>query len=489
MGSYFLIAGLACLVPLIYSVARNFVRSPESISTPAWLNATNALFILGGPVFAFLFFGEDLTTSPRGAMTVVAVMVAYAAALALSYYGARQAVLMLSGGRNLVVSAVANLKHAAESTTPTEVFIWSAIVIGVQIVANYFYSLGLSGGNLAYDHRLHVPYVILAVYMLFGQASLGLAALLGRIAFANGKSSDRGIAALLLFVEFVITVLSGRRELLWLAIAVTFGIVWSGRRRWAAALPFAAVAMYLVLFLFGPVFLRARLIYSGSHAPGIVESYRMAIEEQGGDVLGKGELEAQRNTSWRFRTFAFWEELYADRGAGFTEGKILVQAALLMLPRAIVGHSKYSLGVVDENLLETKFDICNNVGLESYIDVGTVGPLVYGLIFGVTFALADALVTFAGSRNRIMAVLAAGSMLRHLFGPEANPIGYFSVLRTCLMYALLAILFTMVVGRKPFRALASIASERLRGGNASLRNGMALIARGPRQVGRTEQAP
>jgi hypothetical protein len=469
MGTLFLILGLACFIPLFWSIGRRLFRAPETISTPAWLLSTNAAFILAGPVVAFVFFGEDLTNSPRGAATVTAVLLGYSVFLALGYAGVAKVVKSANVVAAPPVSAVAILRQAADSVRPAEAFLWSAVVLTIQVLSFALYSLGLTGGNMAYDFKLSIPYWFLALYMLFGQATLGLAALLSRIAFGQFTFRDRAVAVVLLLVEFGMTILSGRRELIWLTVAITFGIIWSGRRRWVAAMPFAAGIVYVVLFVFAPVFLRARVIYSGGNAPSVAEAYAIALSERENDVVGKTDLEAQRNTSWRFRTYAFWEQYYEEKGPAFTEGKILQQAALMVLPRGIFGFSKFSLGVVDENLLETKYDICNNVSLESYIDLGALGPAAYGLIFGAVFALCDGFVAWAGSRYRMMAVLATGTLLKLLFGPESNPIAYLSELRSCVIFALLAVLLAIFAGRKPLppaagRPFQGLPGSRLGGG-------------------------
>ena len=468
MGIVFLILGLACFIPLLWSMGRKIFRSPEAISTPAWLLATNAVFILAGPVIAFIGFGEDLTSSPRGAATVVAVLLGYSVFMAIGYTAAARFVSATNLASGKPVSAVAILRQAAEVVRPREVFFWAWIVLTIQIVSFSLYSLGLTGGNMAYDYKLQVPYPVLVAYMLFGQATLGLAALLARIAFGECSLRVRLIAGGLLLVEYGLTVLSGRRELIWLTVAVTFGIIWSGRRRWVAAMPFAIAIVYVVLFVFAPVFLRARVIYSGGNAPSVMEAYAIALGERADDVVGKADFEAQKNSSWRFRTYAFWEQYYEEKGPAFTEGKILMQAGLVVLPRAIFGFSKFALGIVDENLLETKYDICNNVSLESYVDLGFLGPAVYGLLFGAVFAFADSLMVFGGSRYRMMAVLAAGVMLRQLLGPEANPIAYLSELRSCLIFALLAILFATFLGRKSLMAAKPAGQTRFTPGGASL---------------------
>lgn len=452
MGTLFLILGLACFMPLFWSMGRRLFTSPESISTPVWLLSTNSAFILVGPIVAFLFLGEDLTNSPRGAATVTAVLLGYSVFLAIAYTGVTGLVRATNLASAPPMSPVAVLRQAADSVRPTELFLWSSCVMTIQIVGFALYSLGLTGGNMAYDYKLSIPYWFLSLHTLLGQATLGLAALLSRIAFGRFSLHERAVAAALLVIEFAMTVLSGRRELIWLTVAITFGIIWSGRRRWIAAMPFAIGIVYVVLFVFAPVFLRARVIYSGGNAPSVLEAYSIALTERESDVVGKTSAEAQRNTSWRFRTYAFWEQYYEEKGPAFTEGKILMQAGLMVLPRGIVGFSKFSLGVVDENLLETKYDICNNVSLESYIDLGVLGPMAYGLIFGAVFALCDSLVVWAGMRYRMMAVLATGTLLKMLLGPEANPIGYLAELRACIIFALLAALIATLFGRRPIQS-------------------------------------
>ncbi len=449
MGISSLILCLGCFVPLMVSMARRIFRSPETISTPVWLLVANVVFILGGPVISWVFYGEDLTRSARGAATVAVVIVAYSVFLAATYFLVSRSLAGLAGIR--VESSVASLKRVSDAMKPAEVVRWAAFVMAVQVISLSFYSLGLSGGTMAYDYKLHVPYVMIALYMLVGGASLGVAALLAKIALGQSESRYRLAASALLLAEYVITVFSGRRELIWLTVAVAFGVIWSGRRRWVVAAPFAIGLIFVVMFVFAPLFLRARIMYSGGNAPSVAEAYRIAFEERSTDVTGETNLEAQRNTSWRFRTYAFWEELYEDRGPAFTQGKILIQAALMTLPRALFGFAKYSLGVVDENLLETRFDISNNVSLESFVDLGLVGPAVYGMIFGAVFALCDALICFSGSRYRMVAALSIGVIMRHLFGPEANPIAYFSELRTCVIYALLSVLIAILLGRKPMQ--------------------------------------
>jgi hypothetical protein len=442
-------------------MARHILHFPERISTPTWLLVTNALFILGGPVVYWTLYGEDLTNSVRGAATIAGVIVAYSACLAGSYFVVTRGVTAITGIR--IEGSVASLKRVAAVAKPTEVLMCSAVVIAVQVVSLWLYSLGLTGGTMAYDYKLHVPYFIIVAYMLIGSASLGVAALLAKIALGQSDLRFRFAAMAMLAIEYAITIYSGRRELVWLTVAVTLGVIWSGRRRWLVAAPFALGGVYLILFVFAPVFLRARILYSGGNAPSVMEAYRIAIEDRSTDVTGKTDLEAQRNTSWRFRTYAFWEQFYEDRGPAFTHGKILSQAVLMTLPRAIFGFTKYSLGVVDENLLETRIDICNNVSLESYVDLGALGPAVYGIIFGAVFALCDALICFSGSRYRMLAALNIGILMRHLLGPEANPIAYFSEFRTCVIYALLAALFATLLRRKPMQA----DSEPLKSGIAA----------------------
>jgi hypothetical protein len=457
VGIYPLILCFGSFLPLMVSMARRIFRSPETISTPAWLLVTNVLFILGGPIISWAIYGEDLTKSTRGAATVAGVIVAYSVLLAGTYFAVSRIVAGLVGLH--VESSVASLKRISAVAKPAEVLRWAVFVIAVQVISLSLYSLGLTGGTMAYDYKLRVPYAMLALYMLVGGASLGMAALLAKIALGQSDPQYRLAAAALLVAEYAITVFSGRRELIWLTLAVAFGVIWSGRRRWIVAAPFAIGLVYVVMFLFAPVFLRARALYSGGNAPSVAEAYQIAFEERSTDITGKTDFEAQRNTSWRFRTYAFWEQFYDERGPAFTQGKILAQAALMTLPRVIFGFAKFSLGVVDENLLETRFDICNNVSLESYVDLGMLGPVVYGVVFGVAFALCDALICFSGSRYRMVAALNIGVILRQLLGPEANPIAYFSELRTCLIYALLAVLFAILLGRKTMLAARETSGE------------------------------
>ena len=88
------------------------------------------------------------------------------------------------------------------------------------------------------------------------------------------------------------------------------------------------------------------------------------------------------------------------------------------------------------------------MSLESYIDVGFFGPAIYGVVFGIVFFLCDSLIAFAALRHQMMAVLSSGVLMRSIFGPEANPITYFSELRSVAIYVILAMLLAAAFGRK-----------------------------------------
>lgn len=466
-----ILVGLAIFAPAIWRVANQAWRNPDAISTPTWLAATNALFIFLGPLVTLLFFPSSQLGTSGQLWRIVYVTAAYFTTLAVVYAAIWKGLLRGFIGSRGGLSAIATLRQCIVSTKPAELLLAGGVLVAVTTALNAVYSLNVSGGG-DYFKMARLPYPIVVLNTLTTPLTLGAAAGFAWLTSSRQRLLVRLIAALLLIVMVGNTLAAGRRELLWLGAMIGLGVLWSGRRRLGFAIPLVAVLAYVILFVFAPIFLRARLIYSSANSPGIAAAFRIAAEEQRTAVVNETSDKLRENMTWRFNTLYFWEEMYAARSPGEFDGQILAQGVMMALPRALVGFSKYKLGAVDESVLGTG-DICNNLSLESYLDLGYVGPVVYGLIFGLLYAVADFLLALTAFRMRVLAILSSSVLIRLLLGPEVNLITCFSDFRTILIYFLVAALIAVLFGRRPMKRLDAATTPLQRSVAGSLGPGMA----------------
>jgi hypothetical protein len=453
MQAIAILFGLAVFSPAIWRVVTQAWRNPDAISTPTWLAATNALFIFVGPLVTLLFFAAPDSSASSQSWKIVYVTVAYFATLAAVYTVIWKGVLGGFVGSRQSHSAIATLRHSIVSAKPAEVLLVGGALVAITTWLNAVYALNVSGGG-DYFKMARLPYAVVVLNTLTMPLTLGAAAAFAWLASSRQQSQVRLVAAVLLIVMVGNTLAAGRRELLWLGAMIGLGVLWSGRKRLGLAVPIVAVFAYVILFIFAPIFLRARLIYSSPNSPGVAAAFRIAAEEQRSAVVDETGDTLRENMSWRFNTILFWEDMYAARSPGEFDGQILAQGVMMALPRALVGFSKYRLGAVDEAVLGTG-DICNNISLESFLDLGYIGPVVYGVIFGLLYAMADFLLVLTAFRTRVLAILSSSVLIRLLLGPEVNLITCFSDFRTLLIYFLVALLIAMLFGRRPMHRLDS----------------------------------
>jgi hypothetical protein len=147
-------------------------------------------------------------------------------------------------------------------------------------------------------------------------------------------------------------------------------------------------------------------------------------------------------------TYKFWLSFYDRYGNENLRGTLLIQAIVMTIPRAIAGWAKYAYGATEENVFGTE-DIANNVCLESFIDLGLPGPIVYGIVFGLVFVLIDWLVVWMSRRNKYVALMAIGAVFSYLVSPEADLMTYFGTLRHVVILACLTFMAVIVLGVKP----------------------------------------
>lgn len=330
METFALIVALFVFSPALWALFHQVWRRPEAISTPAWLAAANALFLFVGPLVTTVLGGSGSTGSAGQVWTVIYVCAVFYLALALVYTVLKRGVFGSFVGVRGGMSAFATLKQCIVSSTPTEVLVVGAVLIAITTYLNAVYELNVSGGG-DYFKMARLPYAVVVINTLTMPMTLGMAAALAWLAASRQTPLVRLVAAALLLAILGNTLAAGRRELLWFGAMVGVGILWSGRRRLGVAIPFIGLAAYLVLFVFAPIFLRARLIYSSANSPGVAAAFRIAAEEQRAAVTDEASERLRENMSGRFNTLGFWEEMYASRSPGELDGQILAQGITMVL--------------------------------------------------------------------------------------------------------------------------------------------------------------
>jgi hypothetical protein len=434
------------LLPWLVVFGRYIIRRPEAIPTPVWMVTASVVLLFVGPlVMNATTSGLEGSGQAASAGRIMYATLAYWIMFTLTYR-------LMSFGRRTVSpdgptgmqTAFGTLKAASASVRPAPAFILYAVVLAFQTYLIRGYGLGVSGSGLA---MMDLPYGLVVVYMLTRTGLMPFTAIFTTQLFSRSPQWVKLGAVAGLCVNAVLAAMAGRRELLYTLLLASFGLTWSGRRRGALSLVAAGLAAWFVFGVFSPIFLQARNIWHEKNGPGVVEAFRIAIERSmSGDE--RASAASEENIRARSNSLRFWLDLYDQQGSRTLGGTLLAQAFLMNIPRAISGWAKYAFGATEEYVLGTA-DIANNVSLISFIDAGTLGPLLYGALFGLILAFTDMLIAAIGLRNRYIAIVASGSMIPFLFSPEADLMGYVSVLRSALIYFAMAAGVSFVIGRFP----------------------------------------
>jgi hypothetical protein len=428
------------LSPWLLRFARLIFSSPEAIGTIGWMSTTCCLFIFAGPLLSALVGFDRHGGHEQTLFQIAFTLVAFWLTAAATYRAAR---FLLSVGKHTYAiqantNAMAMIRAAAMQVRPAYVFPVFAFISALQFWLIRTQGVGISGGaGKGATIMVELPYHLVILFMLVSGAGIPFAAVFARWAtVGNSSVLVKAMAVAGLLCSLVLGITAGRRELLYTLIMVAFGILWGGRRRGALVFTVLGAVAFGVLTVISPIFLEARLIYSQRNSPGVVEAFSIAYEKWQTSNL---EVEqASKNVEWRLNTLGSWISIYESVEPGKMNGLILTQAALLTIPRALVGFSKYKYGAVEDAMLAGT-DISNSVPLESTLDLGFSGPFVYGIIFGITFALVDLMIMWIGQSSLLLAVIASGTMIPVLISPEANPQTYFSVLRQVVIYSIVAL--------------------------------------------------
>lgn len=434
------------LLPWLVVFCRYIIKRPEAIPTPVWIVSASVLLLFVGPlVMSVTTSGLTGSGQAAAAGRIMYATLAYWIMFTLTYR-------LVSSGRRTVLpdgpvgmqTAFGTLKAAAASVRPAPTFILYGVILALQTYFIRGYGLGVSGSGRV---MMDLPYGLVVVYLLIRSGLMPFTAIFTTQLFSPGSQWVKVWAVAGLAVNVALGAMAGRRELLYTLLLASFGLTWSGRRRGAMSLVAAGLAAWFVFGVFSPIFLQARNIWQQKNAPGVMEAFRIAIERSAsGDE--RGSAASEENILARSNSLLFWLDLYEEQGTRTLGGRLLAQAFLMNIPRAISGWAKYAFGATEEYVLGT-VDIANNVSLISLIDAGPAGPLLYGALFGVILALTDMLIAAIGMRNRYLAIVATGSIIPFLFSPEADLMGYVGVLRAALIYFAIAAGVSLVIGRYP----------------------------------------
>lgn len=448
------------LAPWWLRFARRVLTNPDTIGTPAWLITTCLLFMFAGPLATSLTGFDPYGMHQQTLLQIAFTLVSFWLTAAAFYAGAR---FLFSGGAQPLAlqpqaNAVALLREAGARLRPAFVFPVFALISGIQVWLIRTQGVGVSGaaGKGAYV-MVDLPYHLVVIFMLVSNAGIPFAAIFGRWAtLGNASSVVKAGSIVGIACSAILGIMAGRRELLYTLTMTAFGILWGGRRRAALVFIASGAAAFAVLTIVSPIFLEARAIYSQRNSPGVVEAFSIAIDKWRFSNLAT-EANTQ-NVEWRLNTLGSWIGIYETLRPGELNGVILTQAALMTIPRAFTGFSKYRYGAVEDALLANT-DISNSVPLESTLDLGFTGPFIYGSIFGLSFALIDIMLAWTARASMLLAVLACGAMIPILISPEANPQTYFSALRAVFIYAVVATPFRFIAA---YQASHSVLGRRHR---------------------------
>lgn len=447
-----LILLLTCLVLSPWSVQffRYVTTRPEAIPTPTWMVTTSILFLFLAPLISGLIFGENFTGHERAAGWIAYTTVVYWLTFTAVYS-------LLSGRRRTVEpdgprgmrTALGNLKMAALSMTIRGAFM---VYVPLVLVKLYFikaWGLGVSGGGLA---MMQLPYYLVILLLLTQSGTGPFTAVFASHLFGRSSFGAKLLCILPLAANLGFTVIAGRRPVLMYFGMLALGLMWTGRRRNVLAIAGLGLAVWFMLAVFSPVFLRARELWRTPNGPDVLTAFKIAINEGGtegsNEQLQKG---SEENIKARVNSYSFWLGMYEPYLSKPLGGLILLQAILMNIPRMFIGIYKYSLGPTEEYLLGTE-DIANNVSMSSFIDLGPVGPVIFGATMAGLFFVIDVLGSWIAARNKYIALLIAGSLIEPLLSPENDVMGYFGLLRNVLTFCFFTVLATFVVGRLPVAA-------------------------------------
>ncbi len=440
---------LTCLLlsPWIVQFFRYVTTRPEAIPTPTWMVTTNVLFLFLMPLLSGLVWGETFTGHERAAGWIAYTTIAYWFTFAAVYR-------LLSHGQRTVQpdgpvgcqTAFGIFKAAALSMTLTGALLVYVPLVLIRVFFIQVWGLGISGGGLA---MLDLPYHLVIV-MILSQSAIGpFTTVFACFLFGRTSTTAKVLALGPLVANFVFAALVGRRPVLMYFGLLALGMMWSGRRRTIVPLVGLGLTIWFSLAVFSPVFLRARAMWRSPNGPDVLTAFKIAIE-QGGEQEKAEKMgeESSKNVKQRMNTYRFWLEFYDAYIGKPLGGLALLQAILMNTPRLLIGLFKYAYGPTVEYLYGTP-DISNNVCLESFLDLGPLGPFIHGSVLGAVFVAHDRLIIRVASWNKYGVVVAAAPMLECLVSPEDALSGYFSLLRNAVVIAILVFAGTLIIGRRP----------------------------------------
>jgi hypothetical protein len=432
------------LTPWLVQFSRYIVKRPEAIPTPTWMVASSVLFLFLFPLVGAFFRGQRIDGFEQAAIRILITTILYWTTFTATYrlLSFKSRTVVPDGPRG-VPTSFGVLKQAVATTSIKKAMV---VFVPLSLVATYFArssGIGISGGGSA---MMDLPYHLVILRLMTAGGTTAFTALFAAHLFGKSSSTDKVLASGGIAVNLLFAVLAGRRPLLYSLVLFAFGVMWAGRRRQAFTMLLLGIAVWFLLFVFSPIFLRARTIWRSPNSPGVIAAFERALQE-GAENQEAMDAASQENLEQRMNTYIFWLhffEAYANESLG---GALLIQAVIMTIPRAIAGFAKYAYGATEEDIFGTG-DICNNVSLESYADLGLPGPIVYGVVFAIVFATIDWLIVWISRRNKYIALMAISAYFSFLLSPEADLMTYFGALRHTMILCVLTVPLVLMFGIK-----------------------------------------
>jgi hypothetical protein len=445
---------LTCLLllPWVFQFLRYIATRPEAIPTPTWLVTSSVAFLYIGPLLTGIWSGEFYGGFEGAAQSIAFTSIAYWATFAIVYRllaGASRTVL--PDGPHGLRTVFGTIKAVGESVGIVPLFAFFLVLLAFRLMMLFVFRIGFSGSSDV-ETVMGLPYPVVVVNQLVRGASLPCTALFTMQLFGRRPALAKPLAIVGLAANLAFSLFAGRRALLYHSLLAACGLIWSGRRRGVAAIAVLALAIWFVLAVFTPIFLRARAMWIEPDSPGVFACVEIAIEQWRNDDEGM-QARAEQNLAKRVSTYGFWLEMYETYRRQPLGGLVLLQAVAMVTPRLFLGMYKYSLGPSEEYLFGFK-DFSNNVCLISTLDLGLPGPIVYGLIVAVMFSVMERLMAAIAGRNRYAALMAVGLMFTLVVSPEYSFGTVLRELRNLFVLAALTFAASAVVGRMPIRGAA-----------------------------------
>lgn len=281
----------------------------------------------------------------------------------------------------------AALMDASLAVNPFTALFFYAIVTGVRTMMFVVYGVGLSGTSTL-ELITGLPYHILVLHKTF--YALGLAFVF--LAMVNILYRRPGwyLFLFVILAEILFAFTQGRRRVFAVAVLMMFGfLIKHGRIKGSHAVLGLIGAAILWQWIF-PFFVAMRHQWQDNPYSSVASWVQGAIEETvTGGAYGERRLQYAKSVKDRLEALSFNYTVARQMTNGYQPlgGVIIKNALVTMVPRVLF-PGKLDIVYGDDELVAHHFgipeaDFYSNFPAFSMADLGVVGGLIYGFVFGL----------------------------------------------------------------------------------------------------------